>query len=87
MANHKSALKRIRQNEKIRIRKSSQRSAVRTAIKKTRAAVEAGDKDGATDAFKKAEVALARGASKGLFHSGNASRRISRLAKLVNGMA
>ena len=46
MANIKSKQKRVLTNEKSRQRNKSVRSAVRTEIRKFRAAVEAGDKDG-----------------------------------------
>ena len=65
MANHKSALKRIRQNEKIRVRNSAARATCRTAVKKTRIAIESGDKEQAATAFKTAEKTLASAATKG----------------------
>jgi small subunit ribosomal protein S20 len=78
MANHKSAEKRNRQNEKKRLRNRMARSAVRTAIKKARQAVSSGASD-AQDLIKLAEKKLQSVASKGLYHKKNASRRISRL--------
>ena len=87
MANHKSALKRIRQNEKIRDRNSKARSACRTAVKKTRAAIASGDKDAATAAFRVAQKALATAATKRLYHKNNVQRRIGRLAKQVAALS
>ena len=86
MANHKSSLKRIRQNKKIRLNNSNIRAAVRTAIKKTRAAIESKDKDEATKTFKAAEVAIQKAASSGLYHQNNAARKVSRLANQVNSL-
>lgn len=87
MANHKSAIKRIRQTAKRTERNRYVRSTMRTHIKRVRTAVEAGDKD-----LAKAELLLAikkidKAASKGVIHKNQASRRVSRLTLLVNGLA
>ena len=66
MANHKSAEKRHRQSIKRRIRNHAQRSAVRTAIKKTRTAAAAGNGEEARRLFLLAEKAIARAAAKGI---------------------
>lgn len=87
MANHKSAIKRHRQSEDRRARNQAAKSAVRTAIKKTRNAVLAGNIDSATAALKDAEIRIAKAATKGLYHSKNAARKISRLTRLVNKAA
>lgn len=86
MANHKSSLKRIRQNRKIRDNNRVIRSTVRTAIKKTRAAIESKDKQSALEAFKEAEKVIQKAASSGLYHQNNASRKVSRLAQHVNAL-
>jgi small subunit ribosomal protein S20 len=84
MANHKSAKKRIRTNETKRLRNRSNLSAVRTTIKKFRAAAEASaPKEEVQKLFVSVQSALAGGVTKGLFHKNNASRRISRLSKLL----
>jgi small subunit ribosomal protein S20 len=83
MANHKSAIKRHRQSLKRRDRNRDARAAVRTAIKKVRALVAAGDENGAKTSMLEAERAIAKASSKGLYHKKNASRKISRLASLV----
>lgn len=87
MANHKSALKRLRQNEKIRERNSQARASVRTIVKKTRAAIAAGDKESAQACFTQAQKALATAATKKLYHKNNVQRRISRLAQQVNSLS
>ena len=87
MANHKSAIKRNRQNLKIRERNRSAKSSVRTIIKKTLAAVESGDIKSARELLKKAEKAIASATTKRLYHPKNGSRKISRLTKKVNRAA
>ena len=82
MANHKSAQKRNRQNIKKRVSNRDARSAVRTTIKEARTAIQSGESPEVL--LKTASKALAKGASKGLFHKKNASRRMSRLAKFAN---
>ena len=62
-------------------------SATKTAIKKVVVAVNAGDKAVATDALKAATKAIDMACTKGILHKNNASRKKSRLAKLVNKMA
>lgn len=82
MANTTSALKRVRQTEKVTSRKRAQISSLRTAIKKVRVAVETGEGD--VQALHQAAVkAIDSAASKGLIHHNKASRDKSRLAKLV----
>jgi small subunit ribosomal protein S20 len=87
MANHKSAKKRLKQSIVRNMRNSSTKSACRTAIKKTRIAVERGEKEVAVDLYKKAQKIIMTAASKGIFPPGNARRKVSRLAKLVNQSA
>ncbi|RMD87436.1 MAG: 30S ribosomal protein S20 [Candidatus Dadabacteria bacterium] len=83
MANHKSALKRHRQSLKRRERNRRVKSSIRTAIKKARLAIEAGE-EGAIELVRRAEKLLASSATKGVIHKKNAARRISRLAKRLN---
>ncbi|MCB0329218.1 MAG: 30S ribosomal protein S20 [Bdellovibrionales bacterium] len=87
MANHKSALKRIRQNEKTRDGNRFVRATVRSAIKKTRAAIQAKDKEQATTLFAEAEKAIQKAAGAGLYHKNNASRKVSRLAQAVQAIS
>lgn len=81
MANHKSALKRIRQNEKRRLRNRSYRNRARTLVKQAREAIESGDVDDAREATRIAARDLDTLASRGIIHSRNAARRKSRLMK------
>lgn len=84
MANKKSSLKRIRQNTKARSRNRAQSSALRTTIKKVRAAIDSKDLKLAEQSFKEAESAISSAATRKLIHRANASRKISRLAAAVN---
>ncbi|MCL4125280.1 UNVERIFIED_CONTAM: hypothetical protein GTU68_056340 [Idotea baltica] len=84
MANHKSAKKRIKQNSKIREANRSIRSTCRTAIKKVKTAISEGDKSKAKELFASAEKIIATAATKGIYHKKNASRKISRLASVLN---
>lgn len=86
MANIASAKTRVRRNTKKAKINSDRLSAVRTAIKKTRAAILAGDKDAAKAAFVVAESGLARAANRKTIHQKTASRKISRLAAAVKKM-
>ena len=86
MANHKSAIKRIRQNLKRNERNRYVRSTMRTYIRKVRTAVDAGDATQAGEALALAIKTIDKAASKGVIHKNQASRRISRLQKLVNGV-
>jgi small subunit ribosomal protein S20 len=79
VANSPQALKRARQAEKRRQRNASQRSMMRTYIKKVRKALLAGDKDGATAAYKDAVPMIDRMVGKGLLHKNAAARYKSRM--------
>ena len=87
MAHHKSALKRIKQNEKRRLRNKHNKSTLRTFIKRVREAVESNDAAGAREALAAAIPVIDKAASKGVIHSSNASRNVSRLTRLVNTIA
>lgn len=86
MANSLSARKRARQAEKHRLLNASQRSHVRTAIKKVLTAIESGDKSAAETAYKAAVPAIDRSVTKGLMHRNKAARHKSRLNKHVREM-
>ena len=84
MANHKSALKRIRQNTKRNERNKGFRTLVKTVTKKVTAEAEAGKKDQALLELKRAEKVIAKVGGKGILHPRAASRKISSLTRLVN---
>ncbi len=81
MANTRSAKKRIRQNEKRRIRNKVVRTRTRGFIKRARLAIEEGNPEAANEAVKKAISQIDRAKSKGILHHRNAARRKSRLMK------
>lgn len=87
MANIKSAIKRARQNIKLRKHNASARSMYRTYIKNVLKAVETGDKEAAHAAYAKAQPIIDKAASKGLIHKNKASRIKSRLNARVKAMA
>jgi small subunit ribosomal protein S20 len=81
MANHKSALKRIRQNEKRRLHNRHFRNRARTLVRKGRSALVSGDAERARTAIREAVRDLDQAAARGVVHRRNASRRKSRLMK------
>ncbi|TDF38613.1 30S ribosomal protein S20 [Alteromonadaceae bacterium M269] len=87
MANIKSAKKRAIQAEKRRVHNASRRSMMRTSIKKIVAAIAAGDKDAAQQAYAAATPILDRMATKGLIHKNKAARHKSRLAAQIKALA
>lgn len=87
MANSASARKRARQSVKQNAHNSSQRSELRTAIKNTRKAVAAGNKDAASAIFKAAMSTIDSIADKKIIHKNAAARHKSRLNAAVKGMA
>ena len=86
LANSLSARKRARQAEKHRLRNASQRSHMRTTIKKVLTAIESGDKSAAEAAYKAAVPAIDRSVSKGLMHRNKAARHKSRLNTHLRNM-
>ena len=87
MAHIKSAKKRILVNRTKAERNKAIKSGVKTSIKKVYAAIDAKDADAAKEALKNATVAIDKATTKGVYHKNNASRKVSRLTKAVNGIA
>jgi small subunit ribosomal protein S20 len=87
VANSPQARKRAKQNSVRRLANHSQRSAVRTAIKKLDAAIEAGDQTVANEAYKDSVSKIDKATVKGLHHKNRAARLKSRLNKRVKEMA
>ena len=81
MANIKSQIKRIKTNEKARLRNKSVKSSLKTAVRKFREAADSGDAAGATTALRDASRALDKAASKGVIHANQAANRKSAMAK------
>ena len=86
MANSLSARKRARQSEKNRVRNASQRSHVRTQIKRVVAAIESGDKAAAEAAYKSAVPAIDRSVGNGIMHRNKAARHKSRLNSKIRAL-
>ncbi len=86
MAHHKSAMKRIRRNERRRIINGARRSRVRTFVKAVEKAIESGDKATAEAALKAAQPVLVRGAQKGVVHRNMVRRKLSRMAIRINAL-
>ena len=87
MANHKSAEKRVRQNAKRKEINRSNRSKLRTSIKKLRTAVAGHDKSASTDLLYPTVSLIDKAVNKGILHKNTAARHKSRLTKHVNEMA
>ena len=81
MANIKSQKKRIRTNEKARLRNKDVKSSVKTAVRKFREAADAGDTAAATALAREATRALDKAASKGVIHKNQAANRKSSISK------
>ena len=83
MANIKSQLKRIKTNEKARLRNKAVKSELKTYVRRVREAVAAADKDKASTALVEATRKLDKAVSKGVIHANQAANRKSALAKAV----
>ena len=84
MANIKSAIRRIKTNNRNHDRNVSVKSEIKTKVKSVRGE---SDKTKATPLFLAAQKTLAKAVSKGIIHKKQASRKISRLAKKINKSA
>jgi small subunit ribosomal protein S20 len=82
-----SAKKRARQSEKRRQHNISQRSLLRSSIKKVLTAVQTKDKSAATEASKAAIPVIDRMARKGFIHKNKAARHKQQLNNMLRGMA
>ncbi len=87
MANIKSAIKRARQNVKLRQHNASARSMFRTYIKNVLKAVESGNQEDARAAYTKAQPVIDKAANKGLIHKNKAARIKSRLVARLKAMS
>jgi len=87
LANHKSAIKRAKQNEQNRIRNRSRKTRMKHAIKGLEGALAAQNHEQAADRLKDAISVIDKTASKGVIHRNFASRKISRLTIKVNALA
>jgi len=83
LANHKSAKKRAKQSQVRRLRNRSAKTTLKNLEKSLRAAQETGA-DTKAELMRQTQSAIHKAAKKGILHKKTASRKISRLAKLVN---
>ena len=83
MANHKSAIKRARQNEIRRIRNRSVKTRVKTVVKDVCQAVAENNGEALDTQLKTAQSAIDKAAKKGVLHKRTAGRKVARLAKLA----
>jgi small subunit ribosomal protein S20 len=86
VANHKSSEKRAKQDVKKNLRNKSHESASKSAVKKVRDAIVAGDKKSAADLLKTAQSTLRKLAKTGVIKVETAARKTSRLANQVNSL-
>ena len=81
MANIKSQIKRIRQNEKAHQRNKAVKSALKTHVRKFREAADSGNLEEATEALRVASRQLDKAVSKGVIHKNQAANRKSAIAR------
>ncbi|VEW12350.1 30S ribosomal protein S20 [Brevibacterium casei] len=86
LANIKSQMKRIKTNEKARLRNKAVRTEVRGLVRNVRESIAAGNKDEAQQAYAVAARKLDKAVSKGVLHKNNAANRKSKLAKQINAL-
>ncbi len=86
MANHKSAKKRARQTIKRTQRNRFYKTRIKNLTRAVREAVASGDQEKALSALKNANKYIHSYVNKGILKKNTASRKVSRLAKLVNNM-
>jgi small subunit ribosomal protein S20 len=84
VANIKSQIKRIRTNEKAQARNKSARSSIKTAIRRFRDAVAAGDQKTIAAELRNASQQLDVAVTKGVLHQNAAANKKSAMAKAAN---
>lgn len=87
MANHKSALKRAKQNEERRQRNRARKTRMKNVVKAVEQAIATNDKELAMSKLKEAVSIIDKTASKGVIHKNKAARKISRLTRHVNDLS
>ena len=86
MANIKSQLKRIKTNEKARLRNKAVKSSLKTAVRRFREAADAGDREQAQVALQYASRQLDKAASKGVIHANQAANKKSAMRQRANAI-
>ncbi|MCX6429381.1 MAG: 30S ribosomal protein S20 [Actinobacteria bacterium] len=87
MANIKSQIKRIKTNEKARLRNKSVRSSIKTAVRKFRDTLTSGDSAAISTELQTASQALDVAVAKGVIHKNAAANKKSSMAKAANASA
>lgn len=87
MANHASARKRVRRNERRALINKNRKSRIRTFVKKVEAEILAGNAKGAQEALRQAQPELQKGVAKGIFHKNTVARKLSRLSARIKAIA
>lgn len=87
MANHKSALKRAKQNEERRQRNRARKTRMKNVVKAVEQAIATNDKELAMSKLIEAVSIIDKTASKGVIHKNKAARKISRLTRHVNDLS
>ena len=86
MPNIRSAKKRVLVTETKTMQNKAFKTSYKTACKKFEAAVEAGNKDAATEAYKLAVKTVDQVAAKGIIHKNAAAHKKSQFTKMLNSM-
>jgi small subunit ribosomal protein S20 len=84
LANHPSALKRARQNEDRKLRNRRTKTRVKHVVKLVREAVAGSSAEAAPAKLNDAKSLIDKASKKGVIHKRTASRKVSRLSRLVN---
>jgi small subunit ribosomal protein S20 len=87
LANHKSALKRAKQNEERRQRNRARKTRMKNVVKAVEQAIATNDKELAMSKLIEAVSIIDKTASKGVIHKNKAARKISRLTRHVNDLS
>ena len=84
MANHKSAVKRARQNEIRRLRNKSVKTSIKKIVKDVRSSAGESSESDRPTRISAVQSAIDKASKKGVIHKRTAARKISRLTKLAN---
>ena len=87
MPHHQDAIKRLKQNDRARVRNKHYRSKMRGQIKHLRSLIEGGDVEQAQEGLKATVSIIQRVAQKGVIHRNQAARKIARLNKAVKELS
>lgn len=87
MANHKDAVKRALQSERIRVRNRAYRTTMRNQLKKLRTLLQGSDQKAMQLEFREAVSIIQKLAAKGVIHKNQAARRVARLAAALRKSA